>query len=151
MRFFSAKVQNVAGFLASFAAAFNDLYRSSSSALLTSGVHSQTCLRGASYSLETVRCGIASMASQRRCLVKTPSTRDTPSTAPKRSERPQIRQRNQPRPSFLWDAARALLRVDQYLPPVDGVRKLRAAREAPALDLGPEVALFPFLLRSFWE
>ena len=48
MRFLSAKVQNVAGFLASFAAAFNDLYRSSSSALLTRGVHSQTCLRGAS-------------------------------------------------------------------------------------------------------
>ena len=43
MRFLSAKVQNVAGFFASFAAAFNDLYRSSSSALLTSGVHSQTC------------------------------------------------------------------------------------------------------------
>ena len=94
MRFLSAKVQNVAGFLASFAAAFNDLYRSSSSALLTSGVHSQTCLRGASYSLETVRCGIASMASQRRCLVKTPSTRDTPSTAPTRSETAQIRKRN---------------------------------------------------------
>ena len=43
MRFLSAKVQKVAGFFASFAAAFNDLYRSSSSALLTSGVHSQTC------------------------------------------------------------------------------------------------------------
>ena len=48
MRFLSAKVQNVAGFFASFAAAFRLLYRSSSSALLTSGVHSQTCLRGAS-------------------------------------------------------------------------------------------------------
>ena len=46
MRFLSAKVQNVAGFLASFAAAFRLLYRSSSSALLTRGVHSQTCLRG---------------------------------------------------------------------------------------------------------
>ena len=50
-----------------------------------------------------------------------------------------------------WDAASALLRVHQNLPAVDGVRKLRAAREAPALDLGAEVALFSFFLRSFWE
>ena len=43
-----------------------------------------------------------------------------------------------------------LLRVHEYLPPVDGVRKFRAAREAPALDLGAEVALFSFFLRSLW-
>ena len=47
-----------------------------------------------------------------------------------------------------WDAASALLRVHQNLPPVDGVRELRSPREAPALDLRAEVALLPFLLRS---
>ena len=47
-----------------------------------------------------------------------------------------------------WDAASALLRVHQNLPAVDGVRKLRAPSQAPALDLGAEVALLPLLLRS---
>ena len=42
-----------------------------------------------------------------------------------------------------------LLRVHEYLPPVDGVRKFGPPREAPALDLGAEVALLSFLLRPF--
>ena len=47
-----------------------------------------------------------------------------------------------------WDAASALLRVHQNLPAVDGVRELRSSGQAPALDLGAEVALLPLLLRS---
>ena len=47
-----------------------------------------------------------------------------------------------------WDAASALLRVHQNLPPVNRVRKLRSSGQTPALDLRPEVALLPLLLRS---